>query len=477
MKRIILSFFAALIFIGCSNDSEFINDTINKVTALPSTEVYVAGSKVTTFTDENVPMSRAGSYTGETYDNAYFFVRVDNRIPEITATYTSSKYYPQTVKSKTKYSDLNKGSIKKSYPFNYLGTRGVWNYVYDPTGRATVEAIASELPTIDDLLNANEVDMAEHFKNMDRSKVKLMWYVVKYQPGDYDAEQGINSGQWHIDGVLTLDTTTDVTKIPGLIIAEDAYMTKSEPISIDGYVKVDIHQQAHKDWEAIKTTIHIGATVDDVTVKIPIDKNDIAEKDDFAIRTYDAYYTINADASVFQKVIAAEYKESDAVKVISLDDFKGTRRTEDDYAVNEAKGEVFVVEKDNVIKRMFYVLDNNLYEYSYGNANWQPSNKFTIKVRVAHEENHIAITVKDISPDIIEAQKLVNPDGLTVEVWSYPRLAKEGENVNDYRKAVYEKLQNAEVEVGFNQPLYSTDKNTPAADGKYYTTVSSAFFE
>lgn len=100
-----------------------------------------------------------------------------------------------------------------------------------------------------------------------------------------------------------------------------------------------------------------------------------------------------------------------------------------------------------------------------------------MKVTVSHEEEQMVISVDHISPNGIEAQRLKNPDGLTIEVWSYPRQVKAGENLNEYRKSVFEKMKQSVVAVGFNQPLYSPRDGQSAADGKLYTKVSSAFFE
>ena len=58
-----------------------------------------------------------------------------------------------------------------------------------------------------------------------------------------------------------------------------------------GEVEVDIHQQTHDSWDEIKTAIHIRDTVD-VTVRIPVGNEYLAEQDDFRIRVWTAYYTI-----------------------------------------------------------------------------------------------------------------------------------------------------------------------------------------
>jgi hypothetical protein len=61
-------------------------------------------------------------------------------------------------------------------------------------------------------------------------------------------------------------------------------------------VEIDIHQQEHKDWNEIKTSVHIRSDVESVTINIPLKQQDVIEKDDFAIRVFDfnyAEYTIS----------------------------------------------------------------------------------------------------------------------------------------------------------------------------------------
>lgn len=62
-----------------------------------------------------------------------------------------------------------------------------------------------------------------------------------------------------------------------------------DPTVIKGaHVEFDIHQQQHKDWKEIKTSIHIRDTVD-FTVLLPIPEAYQAESDDFDIRLGDKY--------------------------------------------------------------------------------------------------------------------------------------------------------------------------------------------
>lgn len=69
-----------------------------------------------------------------------------------------------------------------------------------------------------------------------------------------------------------------------------------EPIVREGEVEFDIHQQEHKDWNEIKTSIHVRDTAA-VHVFLPIPIESQAVSDDFDIRTGDAYkYVENFEA-------------------------------------------------------------------------------------------------------------------------------------------------------------------------------------
>lgn len=69
-----------------------------------------------------------------------------------------------------------------------------------------------------------------------------------------------------------------------------------EPVFREGEVEFDIHQQEHKDWNEIKTSIHVRDTAA-VRVFLPIPIESQAVSDDFDIRTGDAYkYVENFEA-------------------------------------------------------------------------------------------------------------------------------------------------------------------------------------
>lgn len=69
-----------------------------------------------------------------------------------------------------------------------------------------------------------------------------------------------------------------------------------KPVVRDGEVEFDIHQQEHKDWNEIKTSIHVRDTAA-VHVFLPIPMESQAVADDFDIRTGDVYqYVENFEA-------------------------------------------------------------------------------------------------------------------------------------------------------------------------------------
>ncbi len=400
MKKLLLGLMALLVLAGCNMENELNLKKDELTVDAPSTEVYVNGTRATTYTDEMnaeetkamPPIARAW---GPYYDYAYFFIRIDNTIPGMTGTVPTQRFFPRTEEGDLRYCELNNGSIRRRFSYNYLGRAAITDYVYDPRGEVTSLALVN-IPTLDDLLNAHKgvEPLADYLEHVDKSQLKVIWYLADHKPAD--PLRGYQK-TWNVNGILTTNDVTDVRTIPDMIIYEDEYRVESKLDKI-GQVKVDIHQQKHYDWEAIKTTIHVGSVVDNIKVSFPIAKADLCEPSDFAVRTYDAYYTV------------------------------------DDLG-------------------------------------------FNTKIQIAHKDDEVVITIRDLAPDMITTERMINPDGLTIEVWTFPRQANEAEDLTTYRQSIYDKLKQAKVTVDPNYPRYSPDKDTPAVqDGKMYTQVSSAFF-
>ena len=280
MKKLILFMMAVLCLSSCGEDA---NVTVGEQTIDPApapnrtTQVYVMGKDVS---GTSRAMMRAASTNTK---QAHFFIRIDRRIPGYESC-PSTYYWPQTSLGNTLLDAGNTGTVDLDYPYWKYAGGSVGQYVYDSTGKAVTEALA-DVPSIESILNANK-NTKYKFDNLDYSKLKVIWYVAK---------SGESNG-WHVDGVLTDVNTKDVTEIPDIKIDEDKNLDnskKDEPVeSLDkGNVEVNIHEQLHKDWDEIKTSIHIRDLVDEVKVEIPIGQENMVPSDDFAIRTYD--YELN----------------------------------------------------------------------------------------------------------------------------------------------------------------------------------------
>lgn len=318
MKKLfmIVAILSSIIFCGCSSDSfEEINPNPNPTPAsVPQTSIHVGVSKSGAFSHQ---MVTAVSDVAE----GYFFIRIDNRIPGteyMGNTFSSKLYFPRTYSyadnycSKTSY---NKGIISLDESLGYKKGAGVYLYIFSTDGSATSKAIVDQ-PSLQNLIEGQTLEnnlvnwsynprSSKYIGNkldlttLNTDTLKIIWYVVKKQ----------NDG-WHIDGVLTGQSTNDVTDIPGMedineggamendtIIAPDPenedsiIVVPDVPEFNNGEVEIDIHQQTHDTWDEIKTAIHIRDTVD-VTVRIPIPEQYLAEQDDFRIRVWTAYYTI-----------------------------------------------------------------------------------------------------------------------------------------------------------------------------------------
>lgn len=280
MKKLILFMMAVLCLSSCGEDANVTGgeQTIDPAPA-PSrtTQVYVMGKDVS---GTSRAMMRVASTNTK---QAHFFIRIDRRIPGYESC-PSTNYWPQTSSGRSLLDAGNTGTVDLDYPYWKYAGGSVGQYVYDSTGKAVTEALA-DVPSIESILNANK-NTKYKFDNLDYSKLKVIWYVAK---------SGESNG-WHVDGVLTDVNTKDVTEIPDIKIDEDKNLDnskKDEPVeSLDkGNVEVNIHEQLHKDWDEIKTSIHIRDLVDEVKVEIPIGQDNMVPSDDFAIRTYD--YELN----------------------------------------------------------------------------------------------------------------------------------------------------------------------------------------
>lgn len=358
MKKLALFVMSALCLASCSDESGIINggNTNTDPTETRATQVYVQGKELT----YNSSTRATKSYTcaAEVSENtvpAHFFLRIDNRIPSIEGhSIAASQYLPQQFKGSkdlSLISSANAGIVNLEYAYTTDGAQyPITRYLFDTTGKETKKVLVEE-PDLYTLLHANQnTDYTSLINALNLDSCKVIWYIVK---------EGERNG-WHVDGVLTMKSTKDVSEIPGMNIkdenknldnAADKPSLPEEVVSGNGNVEVDIHQQLHQDWDEVKTSIHVRDLVDEVKVEIPLEKSNVAEADDFAIRTYDY----------------------------------------------DLESKVFLNGKEYVLN------DNN-----------------PIKIAVEHQADKVVITISAISHDYITALRQAYGDGVTVEVHTYP---------------------------------------------------------
>ena len=305
MKKsfILLSMLAiATMFVSCNNEENYEGPVNPENDVLPQTEVYMQGLLLSPVGAENSFQGTRASdlpwlheNTEEGWATARFSIRADNTITDYL-NHDSEEYFGRRPGKEGN----NRGKVSVLYPYGHYDDRGLdyylkdkktgentgmFRYVYDPKGIQTQLAIL-EAPTVEEILG-DEVEDLEALiaagTKVAANKAKLervnellakgseyleshvLWYVVK--------EVGTRYG-WHVNGVIA----EDPAPVPPFIdvVPDD--------------VVVDIHQQEHKDWNSIKTSIHVRADIENIKINIPLKEQDIIEQDDFAIRVYQNWY-------------------------------------------------------------------------------------------------------------------------------------------------------------------------------------------
>jgi len=315
MKRslILLSIMTlAATFVGCNNDGGEFIPPVNNEELKPQTEVFFQGQKLFS-TDEEVPSAEARAarikiinpagglawpkHTDDGWESARFSIRADGTIPDFYD--KSSAYYYGRPAGKSGITSHNIGKVSNIYNYPLYNDRdldyykvdkktgnniGLFRYIYDEEGLKT-QPVILEAPSVVEILADEKEDLeadiaagknvTSNTKNLakvnellakgaDYLDSHVLWYVVKEVAGQY---------RWHVNGVIR-DVET-----PEYVI---------DPIPSN--VEVDVHQQVHKDWYEIKTSIHVRTDCESVKVVMPLKEEDILEKDDFDIRVYDFYY-------------------------------------------------------------------------------------------------------------------------------------------------------------------------------------------
>lgn len=210
-----------------------------------------------------------------TYD-VYYYIRIDGNIPgEEETNLPAEAYFPQTSARKSAMVALNKGKVVSYADWK---TGKFPQYIYSKDGSA-VESIIVSQPSIEDLVNADkgpDNDFSGYIKHAE--DLHIIWYVCKRQDSDKC---------WHIDGILTSKDRKNIedTIYGEQIIENYKTMTDDEGSVVKkDNVEFDVHQQEHKDWKEIKTSIHIRAAVDSRII-IPLPKEIQAQADDVVLRS------------------------------------------------------------------------------------------------------------------------------------------------------------------------------------------------
>lgn len=177
-----------------------------------------------------------------------------------------------------------------------LENNGQWQHVYNfNAGKCDNEATHNSVLMTDGF---NDAKTLNEYSSSTISKWCLFLYNGEYYLGfDFDSKKG--DGEIPGDGIYD-DWVMKIVPgagevVPGDNDGDDDGDGDDEGGIDDGgeeeivpAVEVDIHHQDHKDWNELKTSIHLRDTVD-VRVFIPVDKIYQAVPDDFDIRSGEDY--------------------------------------------------------------------------------------------------------------------------------------------------------------------------------------------
>lgn len=199
------------------------NEKIGENILLPG---FVTTKRTTTTTRTGMPgwgPSGQGGYKSgqdeKVGDNdAYYYVRLDDEVAHElgSAGQASSNYYPQTNTGGTYFGSLNKGRISTSAVSTWQsGTDGVKLYIYSSDGSGTADALA-EIP--DFFGNKTSIFPAAIASGLNADDYHIIWYTVKLQ-----------DGTWHVDGMLTKKSKTDINPEPVTPEPEDTIKPGPDP--------------------------------------------------------------------------------------------------------------------------------------------------------------------------------------------------------------------------------------------------------
>ena len=298
MKKLFYLLAVLPLFIACSSDDE--GSIVIVKNDKPSTQVFAQGALLnySSTKAEYNPKKDYGYGVGvwpndqsaEGYAVAKFSIRIDASFPGVidqkVALYWSTKGGPNLGKVYTdfpwdKYNDRNLYYYKVDQETG--NNIGMFRYALDPFGTKVNPAL-KEVPDMkaycEWLLARKDTQYKDKLQEIvdHWNDYVLVWYVAKEVGGQ---------NFWHVNGYFREKNHTP-EDIWDLIEDETDDMEITENNVTDN-VEVDIHKQEHKDWNEIKTSVHIRTDAESVKIVIPIPYDNIVEADDFAIRIYDYY--------------------------------------------------------------------------------------------------------------------------------------------------------------------------------------------
>jgi len=321
---LVVAIVSIALFAACSNGDELLVRSVTPLEVdtpevssadLPATRVFVQGAHISgTDTKSELATTRGYSYGGLTWPSvnvaegwevARFTIRIDGTLPgwlnQDAAKYWGGHEGPNLGKVWTGYSygtydDRGLDYYQKDKKTGY--NTGMFRYVYDESGVATMNAI-KEAPDVKGILTywlnketsetANKKALQSAIDDLNNNKTRILWYVVK--------EVGMQYG-WHVNGILTKINVETVNEVADPDVTEEVAaeveagnLVDTDPFDVvPNNVEVDIHLQEHQDWNEIKTSTHIRSHAGKVTINLPLTESNIIEQDDFNIRVYDYYY-------------------------------------------------------------------------------------------------------------------------------------------------------------------------------------------
>lgn len=237
----------------------------------PGTEVYVGVDALDDLesVDGTTRATRAENPLAPMAKISYFNVKVDPRLG-------------YTIKPNTYVIGVLNGKLYTDCPYITINKGNDNKYLLSTDGSAMKSLIAAG-----DTTTASVVaNVEKRFKRTNpisssvvEDKIHVVWYIAK----------DMNNG-WHIDGLLTdkddVKSACDACRDEGfqeITFGENGNQLTYEQFiaffpdnhnvkPIDKTLLVDIHQQEHKDWGEIKTSVHVKEAKD-VKVYLPISKD------------------------------------------------------------------------------------------------------------------------------------------------------------------------------------------------------------